>query len=83
MKSHTASYSIQYSVRNGALERILRPGARAKQRVPCRVTGIRRLAPRTQFVPSFYGLLGAYGITQELVTLQVTEAGRHQIADHE
>jgi hypothetical protein len=83
MKSRTASDAIQYAVRNGALERVFRSGASAKQRVQYRMTGIPLPVPQTQIGPSFDGLLEAWGITLEPITLRVIDARRHQISDHE
>jgi hypothetical protein len=83
MKLRTASDAIQYAVRNGALERVVRSGASAKQRVQHRATGIPLPSPRTQIISSFDRLLEAWGTTLEPVTLPVTEARRHQISDHE
>jgi hypothetical protein len=83
MKSRTASDAIQYAVRNGALERVFRSSASAKQRVQYRATEIPLPAPQTQIGPSFDGLLEAWGITLEPITLQVIDARRQQISDHE
>ncbi|MEX3937491.1 hypothetical protein AB4Y32_38155 [Paraburkholderia phymatum] len=84
MKSRTASDAIQYAVRSGALERVVRAGASAKERMRYRATGVALPAPRMHVaLPSFDGLLEAWGIAREPVALPATEARRHQIADHE
>ncbi|MCO4882719.1 hypothetical protein VOI32_39275 [Paraburkholderia caribensis] len=104
MKSRTASDAIQYAVRSGALERVVRAGASAKERMRYRATAKERMqyratakermqyratgvalpAPRMHVaLPSFDGLLEAWGIAREPVALPATEARRHQIADHE
>ncbi len=82
MKSRTASDAVQYALRNGALERVIRPGAAAKDRVQYRATGVALPTPRAQSVPSFDGLLKAWGIVLEPPQLQVVETRRYQIADH-
>jgi hypothetical protein len=82
MKSRTASDAVQYALRNGALERIVRSGASAKDRVHYRATGVALPAPRAQAgQPSFDGLLTAWGIVLEPPRLLSTESCRHQISD--
>ena len=84
MKSRTASDAIQYAVRSGALERVVRAGASAKERMRYRATGVALPAPRTHVAPpSFDGLLEAWGIAREPIALPATQARRHQISDHE
>ncbi|WP_321949339.1 hypothetical protein [Paraburkholderia sp. J10-1] len=84
MKSRTASDAVQYALRNGALERIVRSGASAKERVHYRTTGIALPAPRTQAgKPSFDGLLTAWGIVLEPPLLVSTRSRTHQISDSE
>ncbi len=82
MKSRTASDAIQYAVRSGALERVIRAGASAKERMRYRTTGVSLLSPRNQAaIPSFDGLLEAWGITRDPIALPAVEARRHQISD--
>jgi hypothetical protein len=58
MKSRTASDAIQYAVRSGAPERVIRADASAKERMRSRATGVALPAPRTRIVrPSFERLL--------------------------
>lgn len=84
MKSRTASDAIQYAVRSGALERVVRAGVSAKQRMRYRATGVSLPTPRTHVAPrSFDGLLEAWGITREPVALSTTKARTHQISDYE
>ena len=84
MKSRTASDAIQYAVRSGALERVVRVGATAKERMQYRATGVALPTPRISVVvPSFDGLLEAWGITREPVALEAKETHRHQISDNE
>lgn len=84
MKSRTASDAIQYAVRSGALERVVRAGASGKERMRYRATGVALPVPRTNLVlPSFDSLLEAWGITREPVALPATQARRHQISDYE
>jgi len=84
MKSRRASDAVQYALRNGALERIVRTGASAKERVHYRATGITLPVPRTQTgQPSFDGLLTAWGIVLEPPRLLSTASHRHQISDCE
>ena len=84
MKSRTASDAIQYAVRSGALERVVRAGASAKERMRYRATGVALPAPRTHVAPpSFDGLLEAWGIAREPLALPATQARRHQLSDHE
>ncbi|WP_321936158.1 hypothetical protein [Paraburkholderia sp. J8-2] len=83
MKSRTASDAIQYAVRSGALERVVRAGASAKERMRYRATGIALPTPRTHgMLPSFDGLLEAWGISREPVALPTSDARRHEISDH-
>ena len=82
-KSCTASDAVQYPLRNGALERIVRSGASAKERVHYRATGIALPAPRTQAAqPSFDGLLTAWGIVLEPPRLLSTGSRTRQISDN-
>ena len=84
MKSRTASDAIQYAVRSGALERVVRAGASAKERMRYRATGVALPAPKSRAaVPSFDRLLEAWGIAREPLALPATQARRHQISDHE
>ena len=84
MKSRTASDAIQYAVRSGALVRVVRAGASAKERMRYRATGVALPAPRTHVAPpSFDGLLEAWGIAREPIALPTTEARRHQISDYD
>ncbi|HUO61588.1 MAG TPA: hypothetical protein VMU24_13030 [Candidatus Acidoferrales bacterium] len=84
MKSRTASDAIQYAVRSGALERVVRAGASAKERMRYRATGVALPAPKLHVaLPSFDGLLQAWGIAREPVALPATEARRHQISDYD
>ena len=84
MKSRTASDAMQYAVRNGALERVIRAGANAKERMRYRATGVALPAPRTHVAPpSFDGLLEAWGIAREPIALPATQARRHQLSDHD
>lgn len=84
MKSRTASDAIQYAVRSGVLERVVRAGASAKERMRYRATGVALPAPHRHVVlTSFDGLLEAWGITREPVPLPATHARRHQISDYE
>ena len=82
MSSRTASDAIQYALRNGALERIVRSGASAKERVRYRPTGIALPTPRTQAQPSFDGLLEAWGIAQKPIQLAMINLRVHQISDN-
>ena len=83
MKSRTASDAVQYALRNGALERIVRSGASAKERVHYRATGISLPALRTQTGQlSFDSLLTAWGIVLVPPRLLSTESRRHQISDN-
>jgi hypothetical protein len=81
MNSRTASDAVQYAVRHGALERIVRRGVSAKERVRYRVTGVALPVPRTGAQPCFNGLLNAWGIALEPLPLASTEARRHEIGD--
>lgn len=84
MNSRTASDAVQYAVRNGALERIVRSGASARERVRYRATGIALPAPRTGAAsPSFDNLLEAWGMARKPVSLRMIESRRHQISDNE
>ncbi|WP_321820853.1 MULTISPECIES: hypothetical protein [unclassified Burkholderia] len=84
MKSRTASDAIQYAVRSGALERVVRAGAIAKEQMRYRATGVALPVPRTHVVlPSFDGLLEAWGIAREPVALPATDSRRYQISDYE
>jgi len=83
MNSRTASDAVQYAVRYGALERVVRRGASARNRVHYRATGVALPLPRVQSVPSFDGLLEAWGITLEPISLPMLDARRHQISDDE
>uniref|UniRef100_UPI002AB673F9 hypothetical protein n=1 Tax=Paraburkholderia sp. J8-2 TaxID=2805440 RepID=UPI002AB673F9 len=84
MKSRTASDAVKYALRNGALERVVRSGASAKERVQYRATGIALPAPRTQAgQPSFEGLLTAWGMVLEPPRLLSTSSRRHEISDSE
>ena len=83
MNSRTASDAVQYPLRCGALERITRRGASAKDRVRYRATGMALPASRVQSVPSFDGLLTAWGIVLEPPQILVVDSRRHQISDHE
>ena len=84
MKSRTASDAVQYALRNGALERVVRSGASAKERVHYRATGIALPASRTQAGQlSFDGLLTAWGIVLEPPRLLSTGSHTHQISDSE
>lgn len=83
MSSRTASDAVQYALRNGALERIVRSGASAKERVRYRPTGIALPTPRTQAQPSFDGLLEAWGMTLEPIHLAMVNSRTHQISDNE
>jgi hypothetical protein len=81
MNSRTASDAVQYAVRHGALQRIVRRGVSAKERVRYRVTGVALPVPRTGVQPCFDGLLSAWGIALEPLPLASTEFCRHQIMD--
>jgi hypothetical protein len=82
MSSRTASDAIQYALRNGALERIVRSGASANERVRYRSTGVALPAPRAQATqPSFDGLLEAWGIAREPIGLPMVNSRTHQISD--
>jgi hypothetical protein len=81
MNSRTASDAVQYAVRHGALQRIVRRGVSAKERVRYRVTGVALPVPRTGVQPCFDGLLSAWGITLEPQPLASTGFCRHQIMD--
>jgi hypothetical protein len=85
MSSRTASDAIQYALRSGALERTVRSGASAKDRVRYRATGIALPTPRAQAVvqPSFDGLLEAWGIALAPVRLPMVNSRTHQISDCE
>jgi hypothetical protein len=84
MSSRTASDAIQYALRNGAIERIVRSGASAKERVRYKPTGVALPAPRTQAAqPTFDGLLEAWGIAREPVGLPMINSRMHQISDNE
>lgn len=83
MNSRTASDAVQYALRCGALERVVRRGASAKDRVHYRATGVALPAPRSQSVPSFDGLLTAWGIVLEPPQIRAIDSRRHQISDHE
>jgi hypothetical protein len=84
MSSRTASDAIQYALRNGALERIVRSGASAKERVRYRPTGVALPARRTQPAqPTFDGLLEAWGIAREPIGLPMINSRTHQISDNE
>lgn len=81
MSSRVASDAVQYAVRHGALRRIVRRGASAKERMRYQVTGIALPVPRTNIQPCFDGLLNAWGIALEPLPLVSTEVCRHQICD--
>jgi len=82
MNSRTASDAVQYALRCGALERVVRRGASAKDRVHYRATGVALPIPRTHGAqPSFDGLLQAWGIVLVPPELQASESRRHQISD--
>jgi hypothetical protein len=84
MKPRTASDAVQYALRNGALERIVRSGASAKDRVHYRATGVALPASRTQAGrPSFECLLAAWGIAVEPPRLLSTSSHAYQISDNE
>jgi hypothetical protein len=84
MEAHTASNAIQYAVRSGALERAFRSGAGARERVRYRATGVALPSPRRHTaMPSFDGLLEAWGITRDPVALPAVETRRHRISDGE
>jgi hypothetical protein len=84
LKSRTASNAIQYAVRNGALEREVRSGTSAKERVRYRATGTALPEPRALVPqPSFDGLLEAWGIALEPILLPMTQARRHEISENE
>ncbi|MCX5545799.1 hypothetical protein M3A49_41485 [Paraburkholderia sp. CNPSo 3076] len=80
----TVSHAARYAEKSGALERIVRSGASARDRVRFRATGIAlpEIAPEAQDTgPSFDGLLQAWGIAHRPVTLPMLEARRHQLSD--
>ncbi|MEX3985966.1 hypothetical protein AB4Y45_44660 [Paraburkholderia sp. EG287A] len=81
MGSRTASDAIQYALHNGALERVVRAGVSAKERVRYRSTGIALPVPRTQAQPTFDGLLEAWGIALKPVHLAMVNSRTHQISD--
>lgn len=82
MNSRAASDAVQYALRCGALERCVRRGASAKDRVHYRVTGVALPIPRTRGAESsFDGLLQAWGIVLEPPELRASESRRHQISD--
>lgn len=84
MKSRTASDAVQYALRNGALERLVRAGASARERVRYRATGIALPAHKTAAASaSFDGLLEAWGMALEPIPLRMTESRRHHISDTE
>lgn len=83
MNSRTASDAVQYALRNGALERIVRAGARARERVRYRATGIALRATKTAAASaSFDGLLEAWGMALEPTSLRITGSRRHQVSDN-
>ncbi len=81
MESHTASNAVQYALRNGALERVGRSSPGAKERVRYRATGETLPTPRTRSMPSFDGLLTAWGIALAPPCLQSTASCRHLMHD--
>ncbi|TDG02015.1 hypothetical protein E1N52_41915 [Paraburkholderia guartelaensis] len=83
MNSRTASDAVQYALRYGALEHVVRRGASAKNRVNYRATGVALPIPRSKSAPSFDELLAAWGIALEPVSLPTLDAHRHQISDNE
>lgn len=84
MKSRTASGAIKYAVRSGALECVVHAVASAKERMRYRATGVALPTPRAHAVlPSFDGLLEAWGISREPIALPTTDGRTHQISDDE
>ncbi|WP_233874700.1 hypothetical protein [Paraburkholderia adhaesiva] len=81
MSSRTASDAVQYAVRHGALKRIVRRGASAKERVRYQITGVALPVSHTSAQPCFDGLLNAWGIALEPLPLASTKICRHQICD--
>ncbi|MEX3917938.1 hypothetical protein AB4Y43_17100 [Paraburkholderia sp. BR10872] len=82
MNSRTASDAVQYALRCGAVERVVRRGAGAKDRVHYRATGVALPVPRTRGAePTFDGLLTAWGIVLEPPQLLSVSSCTHQIAD--
>jgi hypothetical protein len=80
MSSRTASDVVQYAVRHGALERIVRRGVSARDRIRYRITGVALPMARTGAEPCFDGLLNAWGIAREPRQLASTGVCRHQIS---
>lgn len=83
MSSRTASDAVQYALRCGALERVIRRAMSAKDRVHYRATGVTLPAPRAQSVPTFDGLLTAWGIVLEPPQIRALDSRRYLISDHE
>lgn len=82
MNRNKASHAAQYALRCGALERVIRSGVRANERVHYRATGVDLPVLDTQDgEPSFDGLLQAWGIVRNPPPLQVVDSRRHQIQD--
>ena len=83
MSSRTASDAVQYARRCGALERVIRRGASAKDRVHYRATGVALPERRAQSAPSFDGLLTAWGIVLAPPQIPAVDSRRYLISDQE
>lgn len=64
LNSREASDTVQYGVRHGVFERIKQPGAGGNERVQYRLTGHALPVHKAAPVPSFDGLLQAWGIAR-------------------
>ena len=80
MKPRMASDAVQYALRNGALERVVRPGAGARERAYYRATGVALPAPRTA-APCFDALLRAWGMVLEPPRLAAIASHRYRVWD--
>ncbi|MGF6603717.1 hypothetical protein P3T23_008471 [Paraburkholderia sp. GAS448] len=82
LTSRRAAEALQYAVRNGALERVVRSGASAKERTRYRVTGVALPVPHIA-APCFDALLRAWGMVLEPPRLAAIASRRHQLSDHD
>ncbi|MBC8751293.1 MULTISPECIES: hypothetical protein [Paraburkholderia] len=81
MNSRDASDAVQYGVRHGVFDRIKRPGASANERVQYRLTGQSLPALKSAPVPSFDGLLQAWGIARTPPRLRAPTSRKLQMTD--
>lgn len=81
MNSRDASDSVQYAVRHGVLERVIRPGGSGNARVQYRLTGQALPVVKTAAGPSFDGLLEAWGIARTPPKLEAQTSRKLELAD--